>query len=178
MSFQSLQNKLSQLQKQAEEKSWILDQVREDRSRFLKEKEDSKYQLKLNKEEVDQRLLEIQELKNQFLQEKNNLMEHIDSELAKKKKEKTALEIEHDALREHISMLQEKEKTCQQLKDNANHLRTNLSRLKTGEKGLTKQNYKLFCQRKSDPYPREGTMEVKLAWVEEFNQFVANLNRL
>ena len=105
-------------------------------------------------------------------------MEHIDSELEKKKKEKTALEIEHDALREHISMLQEKEKTCQQLKDNTKHLRTNLSQLKAGQKGLTKKNYKLFCQMKSSPYPRGGTMKAKLAWVEAFNQFVFNLNRL
>lgn len=177
MSFQSLQNKLSQLQKQAEEKSRILDQVLEDRSRFLKEKKDSKYQLNLNKEEVDHRLLEIRELKKQFQKQKNNLVNHIDSELEKKKKEKTALGIEYDALREHIRTLQEKETTCQQLKDNANLLRKNLAWLKAGQKGLTKRNYNLFCQKKSNPYPRDGTMKDKLVWVEAFNQFVVSLNR-
>jgi len=178
MSFQSLQNKLSQLQKQAEEKSRILDQILEDRSRFLKEKEDSKYQLKLNKEEVDQRLLEIRELKKQFQKEKNNMVNHIDSELEKKKKEKTALEIQHAALMEHISMLNEKETTCQQLKETANLFRNSLSHLKAGKKGLSKRNYELFCQKKSSPYPRDGTMKDKLAWVEAFNQFVDSLNRL
>jgi chromosome segregation ATPase len=178
MSFQSLQNKLSQLQEQIEEKSQDLDLARTDKNQALREKQDLENQLKLSKEEVDRRLLEIRELKNQSLEEKNKLVENLDSARKSKEKEKTAIEIEYAALREHISVLQEKEKNYQRLKERANILRKNLSQLKAAQKGLTARNYQLFCDRQSNPYPREGTTEVKLAWIEAFHQFVENVNRL